>query len=162
MSNKLLWVTKNAFNSLYRQFRSRSNGESSAQSNSRRWLRSEKRRIRTRLIKSVSAESFTRNRDWYRSKGYAGVFDVFKSGEYFPFIITVCDETTAERCRIFPGLTKRRHWSFPDPSIFTGTREKMSSPDRLAKKPIYNDVYPDKKAILFILKTDVCFNWISD
>jgi arsenate reductase (thioredoxin) len=52
------------------------------------------------------------------------VFDVFKNGEFFPYVITVCDETSAERCPIFPGVTKRLHWSFPDPSALTGTWEE--------------------------------------
>ena len=55
------------------------------------------------------------------------VFDVFKAGKLFSYVITVCDETSAERCPIFPGVTKRLHWSFPDPSALTGTLdEKMA------------------------------------
>jgi arsenate reductase len=55
------------------------------------------------------------------------VFDVFKSGRMFAYAITVCDEASAERCPIFPGVTKRLHWSFPDPSALTGTQaEKMA------------------------------------
>src|SRR5438128_1971736 len=52
------------------------------------------------------------------------VFDVFKSGQLFAYVITVCDETSAERCPIFPGPTKRLHWSFPDPSVLTGTHDE--------------------------------------
>ena len=55
------------------------------------------------------------------------VFDVFKSGKLFAYVVTVCDETSAERCPIFPGVAKRLHWSFADPSTLTGTdEEKMS------------------------------------
>ena len=50
------------------------------------------------------------------------VFDVFKTGEFFPFVITVCDETSAERCPIFPSVTQRLHWSFPDPAALGGTQ----------------------------------------
>jgi arsenate reductase len=49
------------------------------------------------------------------------VFDVFKSGQFFPYVITVCDESEAAGCPIFPGVTYRLHWSFPDPSKLTGT-----------------------------------------
>ncbi|HZA38739.1 MAG TPA: arsenate reductase ArsC [Candidatus Baltobacteraceae bacterium] len=52
------------------------------------------------------------------------VFDVFKSGEFFPYVITVCDESEAAGCPIFPGVTQRIHWSFPDPSAFTGSYEE--------------------------------------
>ena len=56
------------------------------------------------------------------------VFDVFKTGKLFSRVITVCDETSAERCPIFPGVTKRLHWSFADPSALTGTdEEKMAA-----------------------------------
>jgi arsenate reductase len=51
------------------------------------------------------------------------VFDVFKTGELFAYVITVCDESSAQRCPIFAGVTKRLHWSFPDPAALTGTGE---------------------------------------
>jgi arsenate reductase (thioredoxin) len=51
------------------------------------------------------------------------VFDVFKSGHLFAYVITVCDEASADRCPIFPGPAKRLHWSFADPSQVTGTAE---------------------------------------
>jgi arsenate reductase len=57
-------------------------------------------------------------------KGTQSVFDVFKSGELFAYVITVCDETSADRCPIFPGVTTRLHWSFPDPAALEGTREE--------------------------------------
>jgi arsenate reductase (thioredoxin) len=64
------------------------------------------------------------------------VFDVFKSGRMFAYVITVCDEASAERCPIFPGVAKRLHWSFPDPSVLTGDRE-----EKLAKiRPIRDQI----------------------
>ncbi len=40
--------------------------------------------------------------------------------EIFDYVITVCDETSAERCPAFPGKHERLHWGFPDPSSFVG------------------------------------------
>ena len=55
------------------------------------------------------------------------VFDVFKSGKLFAYVITVCDEASAERCPIFAGITTRLHWSFPDPSTLVGSHlEKLA------------------------------------
>ncbi len=51
------------------------------------------------------------------------VFDVFKSGQLFGYVITVCDWASAEKCPIFPGPTKRLYWSFADPSEVTGTHD---------------------------------------
>ncbi len=53
-----------------------------------------------------------------------GVFNMFKSGQLFAYVVTVCDETSAERCPIFPGVAKRIHWSLPDPSRVSGTEEE--------------------------------------
>lgn len=54
------------------------------------------------------------------------VADVIASGRSFNYVITVCDETSAERCPLFPGGAKRLHWGFPDPSAFEGSpQEKL-------------------------------------
>lgn len=45
-------------------------------------------------------------------------------GERFDYIVTVCDETNAERCPYFPGNGVRLHWGFPDPSAIAGTEEE--------------------------------------
>lgn len=43
----------------------------------------------------------------------------------YDFVVTVCDEASAERCPVFPGGGERLHWGFEDPSRFTGTREEI-------------------------------------
>jgi arsenate reductase (thioredoxin) len=52
------------------------------------------------------------------------VFDVWKRGDLFQYVIAVCDAESAEKCPIFPGPTTRLHWSFPDPSKVTGKYEQ--------------------------------------
>ena len=52
------------------------------------------------------------------------VDSMLKSGQTFDYVVTVCDETSAERCPIFPGRTTRLHWGFPDPSALQGTRDE--------------------------------------
>lgn len=49
------------------------------------------------------------------------VFDIFKSGQFFPYVITVCDESESAACPSFLGVTTRLHWSFRDPSKLSGT-----------------------------------------
>jgi arsenate reductase len=49
------------------------------------------------------------------------VREVFERGETFGYLITVCDETSAERCPIYPGSGLRMHWGFPDPSALAGS-----------------------------------------
>jgi arsenate reductase len=46
---------------------------------------------------------------------------VLESGAEFDVLVTVCDEASAERCPYVPGRGERLHWSFADPSAFTGT-----------------------------------------
>jgi len=58
-------------------------------------------------------------------KKTVSAFDLLKQGRYYTYVITVCDETSAETCPIFPGCRERFHWSFPDPSKFTGTDEEI-------------------------------------
>jgi arsenate reductase len=55
------------------------------------------------------------------------VFEMFKQGRRFHYVIAVCDDA-AERCPIFPAVVERIHWSFQDPSSFTG-----SETERLAR-----------------------------
>lgn len=58
------------------------------------------------------------------AKQTRSVLELFGSGQLYSYVITVCDETSAERCPLFPGVTTRIHWSFEDPSQFGGSWEE--------------------------------------
>ena len=64
------------------------------------------------------------------------VFDVWKSGQIFQFVVTVCSEAEGEGCPIFPGVTTRLHWAFDDPSKFTGTHEERLEKTRRVRDEI--------------------------
>ncbi|MDD5198446.1 MAG: arsenate reductase ArsC [Terrimicrobiaceae bacterium] len=69
-------------------------------------------------------------------KGTQAVFELSKQGRIYSHVITVCDEASAERCPIFVGVTQRLHWSFPDPSALTGTREERLAGTRRIRDAI--------------------------
>ncbi|WP_310440112.1 arsenate reductase ArsC [Sulfuricurvum sp.] len=54
-----------------------------------------------------------------------GVFNLYKEGRTYSHIITVCDAEAAQRCPIFPGISRIIMWSFPDPSTFVGSDEEI-------------------------------------
>ena len=64
------------------------------------------------------------------------VSDMLESGKSFAYVVTVCDETSAERCPIFPGVTTRLHWSFPDPSSLQGSPEEKLEQTRAIRDTI--------------------------
>jgi arsenate reductase len=69
------------------------------------------------------------------------VFDLFKKGELFSYVVTVCDAASAETCPIFPGLvTKTIHWSFEDPASFTGAHEERLEQTRKVRDAIKNKI----------------------
>lgn len=63
-----------------------------------------------------------------------GVFDLIQ--HHYDYVITVCDETSAERCPTFPGNHQRLHWGFTDPSKFSGTTEEKIIQTQQVKEDI--------------------------
>ena len=64
-------------------------------------------------------------------------FDLYKKGELFSYVIAVCDAASAEMCPLFPGLmAKQIHWSFDDPSAFTGGYDEKLAKTRVVRDAI--------------------------
>ena len=62
------------------------------------------------------------------------VFEFYKQGKQYDYVITVCDESQSGACPVFPGKGERLHWGFDDPSSFQGSPE-----ERLAKTRVVRD-----------------------
>ena len=64
------------------------------------------------------------------------VFGLYKEGRLYDYVITVCDEASAERCPIFPGRVTRLHWSFENPANLTGSHEEQLAKTRIIRDQI--------------------------
>lgn len=53
------------------------------------------------------------------------VFDYYKEGRRYSYIIKVCDEINGQRCPVFPHALKDIYWNLPDPALFKGTEEEI-------------------------------------
>ena len=69
-------------------------------------------------------------------KGTRDVFEVYRQGKQYDYVVTVCDEASGERCPVFPGASARLHWSFEDPSSFTGSQKEKLAKTRMVRDQI--------------------------
>jgi arsenate reductase len=68
------------------------------------------------------------------------IFDLYRQGRSYSFVISVCDQAHAEKCPIFPGLSKKLIWSFDDPSSFTGSKEEKMEKIRIVRDNIKSEI----------------------
>lgn len=64
------------------------------------------------------------------------VFEFFRQGRLYHMVICVCDPLLMQRCPVFPLTLKRLNWSFPDPSLLTGTDSDKLQQTRLIRDEI--------------------------
>jgi len=75
-------------------------------------------------------------------------FEFLKQGRLYNYVVTVCDASSGERCPIFPGITKRLHWGFDDPSSLTGSDEEKLEKTRKIRDQIKEAVKDFIKEVL--------------
>lgn len=70
------------------------------------------------------------------------VFDFYKQGKRYDYVITVCDGAQAQKCPVFPGTTatRRINWSFDDPASFKGTWEERLEKTRQVRDKIKQEI----------------------
>lgn len=73
-------------------------------------------------------------------KSTKSVFDLYKIGRLYNYVITVCDAANAQRCPIFPGFSKRLSWSFDDPAEFAGSYDEKLARTRVVRDQIEEQV----------------------
>jgi arsenate reductase len=68
---------------------------------------------------------------------------------HFSYLITVCEEAEKNCPTVFPGIGQRLHWSFADPSTFSG-----SDDERLARfRQVRDKIEQQVKSWLFKKQT---------
>ena len=68
------------------------------------------------------------------------VYDFYREGRSYDYVITVCSKDAGQRCPVFPGGGRRLHWPFDDPSRVEGTPEKRLSAVRRIRDEIRRQV----------------------
>ena len=58
------------------------------------------------------------------------------AGQHFDYVVTVCDNAR-DACPVFPGGTKRIHWSFADPAVVAGTEDERLAAFRRTRDQIH-------------------------
>jgi len=68
------------------------------------------------------------------------VREFLNAGKAYDYVITVCDEASAEVCPNFPGGGQKFHWGFSDPSGLAGSDEQKFAQTRVIRDAIKSRV----------------------
>ncbi|MBN1103822.1 MAG: arsenate reductase ArsC [Deltaproteobacteria bacterium] len=92
--------------------------------------------LQPREINPLVAEAMREQGIDLSTKRAKKIFDFFKEGKLYDYVVYVCDKETEAQCPVFPGVRKTLHWPFPDPAALEG-----SPAEKLAKvREIRNQV----------------------
>lgn len=65
-----------------------------------------------------------------------GVRELYQAGRAYQVVVAVCSKEAAERCPIFPGLSRKLHWPFEDPAALSGSDEEIMAGTRRIRDQI--------------------------
>lgn len=68
------------------------------------------------------------------------VFELWKRGEKYNIVITVCSPEVSAKCPIFPGKVFRLNWPFEDPSGLTGDSAEITEKIRKIRDEIKSKI----------------------
>jgi arsenate reductase len=68
--------------------------------------------------------------------GTQRLFDLFREGRLYDYVITVCRESLEGQCPVFPGVVRRLHMPFDDPAAVTGSPEEQLAQVRTIRDQI--------------------------
>ncbi len=68
------------------------------------------------------------------------VSSLLENKRIYNYVITVCDEASAEKCPGFPSDAIRIHWSFEDPSKLQGSDQEKIKKIRMIHNQIYDRI----------------------
>jgi arsenate reductase (thioredoxin) len=76
------------------------------------------------------------------------VFEFYKQGRLYDYVIAVCEDSVEKQCPIFPGFARRLSWPFDDPEKFIGTPEEKKMALRQLRDLIHEKVSDFVKKII--------------
>ena len=88
------------------------------------------------------------------TKKTQAVWNLFREGKFYNYVITVCDRTHEKECPIFPKPFVQLKWSFPDPGSFSGTDNEKMEQTRALRDAIRNRIEQLVKEITTSSETD--------
>jgi arsenate reductase len=68
------------------------------------------------------------------------VNDLHRNDYSYDYVITVCDENSANECPIFINPCRHLHWTFAEPSQFEGTKEEIIEQTRKIREQIRSQI----------------------
>lgn len=68
------------------------------------------------------------------------VFEFYKEGREYTYVIKVCDEIHGQKCPIFPHALQEFYWNIEDPSSYTGDDDAILERTRLIRDQLKNKV----------------------